>query len=113
MENPSSWVNIHLDYVQDDRARYAQAIEVAKYLKELKLPYILLGDFNDSPGSRTLRRLQRNAIEADKPKDDHFTFSATDPNRKLTFCLLRPATNGSSMIAECLTRQRRQIIAQC
>ena len=40
--------------MRDDGFRFAQAEALSKYLDGLKTPYILLGDFNDLPESRTL-----------------------------------------------------------
>ena len=40
-------VNVHFDWVQDDRFRFAQAEVLAKFLDTLTMSYVLLGDFND------------------------------------------------------------------
>ena len=40
-------VNLHFDWVKDDKFRFQQAKELAKYLGTLTLPYVLMGDFND------------------------------------------------------------------
>src|SRR5690606_4824448 len=59
-------VNVHFDWVSDDAFRFAQAQAVTKYLDALKTPYILLGDFNDLPESRTLALFKARAGEARK-----------------------------------------------
>jgi endonuclease/exonuclease/phosphatase family metal-dependent hydrolase len=51
-------VNVHFDWVRDDGFRFAQAQALTKYLDALTTPYILLGDFNDVPESRTLALFQ-------------------------------------------------------
>src|SRR5690606_13139512 len=43
-------VNVHFDWVSNDRARVAQANELAARLAELDGSWLLLGDFNDVPG---------------------------------------------------------------
>ena len=78
-------VNLHLDWVRDDEFRFAQAEKLAGYLKTLEIPYVLLGDFNDVPGSRTLDLLSAGALPATKPADDRFTMSSTDPGREIDF----------------------------
>ena len=41
----------HLDHIGEE-ARYQQANMIAQWVKEQTDPVILMGDFNDSPGSR-------------------------------------------------------------
>jgi endonuclease/exonuclease/phosphatase family metal-dependent hydrolase len=83
-------VNVHFDWVDDDGFRYAQAQALTKYLDELKTPYILVGDFNDLPESRTLALFRARAGEARKPATDRFTFSATAPDREIDFIFFAP-----------------------
>lgn len=85
-------VNVHFDWVRDDKFRLAQAKELAEFLAKLKTPYILLGDFNDQKGSATLDLLSEGAIEATKPTDDHFTFSAQSPTIEIDFLFGAPAS---------------------
>ena len=83
-------VNVHFDWVSDDGFRFAQAETLTKYLDELKTPYILLGDFNDLPESRTLALFRARAGEAPKPEADRFTFSATAPAREIDYIFFAP-----------------------
>lgn len=83
-------VNVHFDWVRDDGFRYTQASEVARYLDELPGTYILAGDFNDLPGSRTLSLFRARAREAPKPSDRRFTFSSTEPVREIDFVFVSP-----------------------
>jgi endonuclease/exonuclease/phosphatase family metal-dependent hydrolase len=83
-------VNVHFDWVNDDGYRFEQAKVVAEYLKTLKLPYVLLGDFNDVRESRTLALFAEVAKEAKKPEGDRFTFSATRPHQEIDFVFLAP-----------------------
>ena len=87
---PLTIVNVHFDWVSDDAFRYAQAEALTTYLDALKAPYILLGDFNDLPESRTLRLFKARAGEAAKPATDRFTFSATAPAREIDFIFFAP-----------------------
>lgn len=85
-------VNVHFDWVNDDRFRYAQAQVVAAHLDALTTPYILLGDFNDVPESRTLALFTARATEARKPAADRFTFSSTTPDKEIDFIFHAPAS---------------------
>jgi endonuclease/exonuclease/phosphatase family metal-dependent hydrolase len=85
-------VNVHFDWVRDDGFRFAQASALTTYLDALTIPYILLGDFNDGPESRTLGLFKARATEAAKPPDDRFTFSSTEPEREIDFIFYAPAS---------------------
>lgn len=83
-------VNLHFDWVEDDKFRFKQAEELAKYLNTLTMPYVLMGDFNDQPKSRTLDLLSRNSLAAVKPKQDRFTFSSAEPTQEIDFIFAVP-----------------------
>ncbi len=85
-------INVHFDWVDDDRFRFAQASVLATVLDTLSLPWILLGDFNDVPDSRTLTLFRRRALEAAKPAEDRFTFSSADPRKEIDFIFASPRT---------------------
>lgn len=84
-------VNLHFDWVRDDGFRFAQASTLARYLDGLTTPYILLGDFNDVPGSRTLALFDQRATMARKPEASRFTFPAPEPAREIDFIFFAPA----------------------
>ena len=85
-------INLHFDWVRDDKFRFAQATKLNEYLDRLDTPYLLLGDFNDKPGSRTLELLGRNAIEAKKQNPNRFSFPANEPNIEIDFIFGSPKT---------------------
>jgi endonuclease/exonuclease/phosphatase family metal-dependent hydrolase len=91
-DRPLTIVNVHFDWVRDDGFRYAQAEVLARFLDGLSTPYVLLGDFNDVPESRTLALFKTRAAEAIKPAGDRLTFSSTDPRREIDFIFYAPAT---------------------
>ena len=76
-ETTTAIVNVHFDWVQDDRFRFAQAGVAREVLDTLTMPYAPLGDFNDVPESRTLSLFR--AREAAKPAGENLTFSSTKP----------------------------------
>lgn len=88
-------VNVHFDWVRDDKFRFAQAEVVAEHLGKLDKPYVLLGDFNDVRNSRTLDLLSQSCVEAEKPSDDQFTFSATKPAKEIDFLFASPESRWS------------------
>jgi endonuclease/exonuclease/phosphatase family metal-dependent hydrolase len=91
-DRPLTIVCVHFDWVRDDGFRYAQASKLAEFLDGLTMPYVLLGDFNDVQGSRTLGLFASRATEAAKPSGDRFTFSATEPRQEIDFIFYSPAT---------------------
>jgi endonuclease/exonuclease/phosphatase family metal-dependent hydrolase len=78
-------VNVHFDWVRSDGYRFAQAEALTKYLDALATPYVLLGDFNDVPDSRTLALFKARATEASKPAAASFTFPSTTPAREIDY----------------------------
>jgi endonuclease/exonuclease/phosphatase family metal-dependent hydrolase len=85
-------VNVHFDWVADDAYRFAQAQTVRDFLQGLQTPYLLLGDFNDSPESRTLELFRQQGQEARKDPTKRFTFPADSPREEIDFVFAGPAT---------------------
>ena len=108
-------VNVHFDWVGDDGFRFAQATALTRYLDALKTPYVLLGDFNDEPASRTLALFKSRAVEARKPDGDHFTFSSTEPTKEIDFIFTAPAAAWRAhevrVISEPLASDHRPVLA--
>jgi endonuclease/exonuclease/phosphatase family metal-dependent hydrolase len=108
-------VNVHFDWVNDDGFRFQQASTLRKYLDELDVPYVLLGDFNDERQSRTLEILSRNCVEAVKPHEDRFTWSSTDPSNEIDFIFASPQTSWEvkavKVIDEPIASDHRPVIA--
>ena len=88
---PLTIVNVHFDWVRDDRFRFAQAEALARHLDALTTGYVLLGDFNDVPGSRTLSLFRSRAGEAAKPAANNLTFSSTEPTKEIDYIFFAPA----------------------
>ncbi|MBL8892521.1 MAG: endonuclease/exonuclease/phosphatase family protein [Planctomycetaceae bacterium] len=93
-------VNVHFDWVKDDTFRLAQAKVVAAYLKQVELPWILLGDFNDEPDSATWRLFGEFAISAEKPGDQRGTYPADHPKSEIDFIFVGPVNQWSVSNAE-------------
>ncbi len=90
----------HLDHIGEE-ARYQQANMIAHWVKEQADPVILMGDFNDSPGSRvhnvltspqtrlcdTWESLDRNE---DANSFTHHNFSGTPQKTRMDWILASP-----------------------
>jgi endonuclease/exonuclease/phosphatase family metal-dependent hydrolase len=109
-------VNVHFDWVQNDSFRFAQATALSTVLDTLPMPYVLLGDFNDEPGSRTLTLFQTRATEVQKPARDRFTFSSTQPVKEIDFVFVAPARAWQAIrarpVTERMASDHRPVIAE-
>jgi len=108
-------VNVHFDWVAADSFRIAQARQVAAFLDGLDGPWLLLGDFNDQPGSRTLALFQERAAEARKPATERFTFPANQPDREIDFIFAAPsgawAVGAATVVEETAASDHRPVSA--
>jgi endonuclease/exonuclease/phosphatase family metal-dependent hydrolase len=86
-------VNVHFDWVADDRYRLAQARALASVLDTLSHPHLLVGDLNDEPGSPTVELFRRRMREAEKPPGERFTFVSerTRREREIDYIFAAPA----------------------
>ena len=107
-------INVHFDWVENDAFRFAQASVVSTFISGLDIPYVLLGDFNDTPGSRTLDLLSKNTLPVKKPEENHFTFSSTKPSQEIDFIFAAPqhrwAVQGSYVFDGPKTSDHRPIL---
>jgi endonuclease/exonuclease/phosphatase family metal-dependent hydrolase len=108
-------VNVHFDWVRDDGFRFAQAETLARHLDGLATPFVLLGDFNDVRGSRTLGLFESRATMARKPEDNRFTFPAPEPAREIDFVFYAPASTFAArevrVIDERVASDHRPVLA--
>ncbi len=109
-------VNVHFDWVSDDAFRYQQVQALGAVLDTLSLPVILLGDFNDQPGSRTMNRWRERFATVEKPPGDRFTFSSTLPEKEIDHILLGPASAWDAaagrVVSDSLTSDHRAFVAR-
>jgi endonuclease/exonuclease/phosphatase family metal-dependent hydrolase len=114
---PVRIVNVHFDWVQDDTFRFAQASALAKELRGWEVPYVLLGDFNDGPDSRTLKLFGGLAREAGKTgPGGRFTFPSPKPEIEIDYIFLAPAarwdaSSGARVIDDPATSDHRPVVA--
>jgi len=114
--NPATVIDVHFDWVEDDGFRFTQAGEVARHLDGLEGRWILAGDFNDQPGSRTLNLFHERATEALKPPGRRNTFPSEAPRREIDFIFFAPAGTWSvrsvDVIAETVASDHRPVVAE-
>ena len=112
---PITVVGVHFDWVEDDGFRFAQASETMKRLQALDTPWIVLGDFNDTPESRTMRGFHELGRDASKPGNARATFPADEPAVEIDFIVTGPAdhwgTNVAEVIDESIASDHRPVIA--
>jgi endonuclease/exonuclease/phosphatase family metal-dependent hydrolase len=108
-------MNVHFDWVADDGFRFAQATEVAEWLDAVRGPWLLIGDLNDEPGSRTVALFEARAIEASKPTDARFTFPSPEPVREIDYIFAAPAAHWTArevrVVPEAVASDHRPVFA--
>jgi endonuclease/exonuclease/phosphatase family metal-dependent hydrolase len=109
-------VNVHFDWVADDSLRFRQVVALSAMLDTLALPIILLGDFNDVPGSRTMAQWSSRFVAVDKPANDHFTFSSTAPEKEIDHIVVAPRaaweTSFGRVVSDSVTSDHRAFVAR-
>ena len=87
----------------------------AAHLDALDTPWIVLGDFNDTPGSRTLETFHRRGLDASKPPPSRATFPADDPRIEIDFIVTGPGEGWTvdrvEVIAEDEASDHRPVVA--
>jgi len=109
-------VNVHFDWVSDDSLRFRQVVALSAMLDTLTLPILLLGDFNDVPGSRTMAQWSTRFITVEKPADDHFTFSSTAPEKEIDHIIAAPrgawVFSPGRVVTDSVTSDHRAFVAR-
>lgn len=108
-------VTVHFDWVDDDGFRFSQADALAERLTRETLPVVLLGDFNDLRGTRTLARFAAGFRNADKPESDRFTFASDRPTKEIDFVMVGPRGRWSAadgmVVPESMASDHRPVVA--
>jgi endonuclease/exonuclease/phosphatase family metal-dependent hydrolase len=83
-----AFMNTHVDYRADDTERLSNVAEIQQIIQSYRgRPMILCGDFNDTPGSRTCRKLGEsfNDAWASVAAGDGFTIPAENPRKRIDY----------------------------
>ena len=107
-------VGVHLDWLENDQERFAQATALVEQLATIDGPLVAAGDFNDQPPSRTIELVRRTLTEVPKPGDAHLTFPADTPTIEIDYVwsrgdMLRP--RGATVIDERVASDHRPVLA--
>lgn len=108
-----TFVSLHLDWLDDDTERFAQAEALVAALQDEHC-VILAGDFNDTPGSRTMRLFDEAYTNAPKPRAARSTFPSNGPNIEIDFVMYRPAyawSGTSRVLDERVASDHRPVLA--
>ncbi|HRP07782.1 MAG TPA: endonuclease/exonuclease/phosphatase family protein [Gemmatimonadales bacterium] len=108
-------VNVHFDWVSSDRARVAQADQLADRLAGIEGPWLVMGDFNDEPRSRTLRAFRSVIEQSTKEAGAELTFPSDAPEREIDHIfaardgLLRPVESWA--VIDSVASDHRPVVA--
>ena len=109
-------IAVHFDWVDDDGFRYDQARETIRRIEELETPWIVFGDFNDTPGSRTMNAFMQIGQNAEKHGPDAATFPADQPTIEIDYIITGPRSAwmpaSAMVIPESRTSDHRPVLAE-
>lgn len=107
-------VCLHFDWLADDTQRFAQAETLLAALEGGE-GVILAGDFNDTPGSRTIRLFEdAGFVVSDPSGGSGATFPSGSPDRRIDFVMHRPAygfVSESVVLDETTASDHRPVLA--
>ena len=92
LNTPITFVVVHFDWVGDDAFRFTQASQTIEHIQSLDsiTPWVVLGDFNDTPTSRTMQAFFDIGKNAVKRAGESMTFPANAPNKEIDFIIAGP-----------------------
>ena len=109
-------IAVHFDWVNDDGYRFEQARETIRRIQAIETPWIILGDFNDVPGSRTMVAFDQIGRNAMKPRDAAATFPADQPTIDIDHIITGPPgawmPASAMVIPESRTSDHRPVMAE-
>ncbi|HZW09617.1 MAG TPA: endonuclease/exonuclease/phosphatase family protein [Phycisphaerales bacterium] len=108
-----TFVCAHLDWLESDTERFAQAEALARSLEE-DPGVVLAGDFNDVPGSRTMVLFGETFTDAVKRGDGRATYPSDRPREEIDFVMYRPGyafVGGARVLGEEVASDHRPVLA--
>jgi endonuclease/exonuclease/phosphatase family metal-dependent hydrolase len=85
-----SFIGTHLDHLQDETDKVAQAKKINQVFADNKYPTILAGDLNDVPGSRAINILEDFWTASYDKENPQPTFPSDNPTRKIDYVMYYP-----------------------
>jgi len=109
-------IAVHFDWVENDGYRFEQVRETIRRIEAVETPWILFGDFNDTPGSRTINAFEQIGRNAAKPADAAATFPADQPTIEIDYIITGPPDDwmpaSATVVAESITSDHRPVMAE-
>lgn len=108
-----SVVGVHFDWVDDDAKRFAQATKLVERLVGRERPVVVVGDFNDVPGSRTIDLFAERGWENVVKKGEVVkTWPAGKPRVEIDFVMVRGGDPGEARVVdERVASDHRPVVA--
>jgi len=92
-----------------------EAEALVTHLRAQNRPFILLGDFNDTPGSRTVELFRSIANEVPTRDDARFTYPSKQPAREIDFIWCAPphawTIHHARVVPEAAASDHRPVVA--
>lgn len=109
------FVCVHFDWLDEDTERFAQAEALLAALGGQQ-GVIIAGDFNDTPGSRTIRAFEEAGFRIVPPAaGDGATFPSDGPTKRIDFVMHRPSfgfVGTAEVLAEEVASDHRPVLAE-
>ena len=110
-----TFVCVHFDWLDDDTERFAQAEALLAALDDAG-GVIVAGDFNDTPGSRTIRAFEEAGFRIVAPGEgEGATFPSAGPTKRIDFVMHRPSfgfVGTAEVLAEEVASDHRPVLAE-
>jgi endonuclease/exonuclease/phosphatase family metal-dependent hydrolase len=85
-----AFVGTHLDHLNDEKDRIAQAQRINEVFSQNKYPTILAGDLNATPNSETMMLLEKIWTPSYNRESIEFTFPSSNPSKKIDYVMFYP-----------------------
>lgn len=90
------FASTHLDQYRDESSRLLQAATIARIVKTFRLPFIIGGDFNATPDSRTIRLLD-SVLTRTCMSGCPLTIPTENPVHTIDYIMYTPASKFETM----------------
>ena len=112
---PFVLVGVHFDWLDDDAARFEQAQALVEAMAAETRSFVIAGDFNDAPGSRTVDLLDRVWTRIPKASGAAWTFPSDGPRQEIDLVYaggaLNPPTGLARVLDERVASDHRPVVA--
>ncbi|MEZ4921487.1 MAG: endonuclease/exonuclease/phosphatase family protein [Saprospiraceae bacterium] len=86
-----AFAGTHLDHLEDETDRIAQANEINRAFSKTQFPQIIAGDFNAIPGSLPIQLIETEWAGAYNPEHPTPTYPSDAPELKIDYVFFAPA----------------------